>query len=162
MTCPAPQCSDLLWPDLAGRVVAGQHCLPIRVYFEDTDFTGVAYHGSYVRWCERGRSDFLRCLGVSHTQLAEDQVPASFAVRTMSFDFLRPAKIDDVLTVFTHTLSVGGASLTLEQRVLRPRSSAPAQPPEVLVCAKVKVALISTAGRTLRIASSLRTLFQAD
>lgn len=141
----------LEWPDLSGRIVAGQHLLPVRVYFEDTDFTGVAYHGSYVRWCERGRSDYLRCLGVSHTELAEGDVPASFAVRSMTFEFFRPAKIDDILTITTRTLEMGGASVTLEQAVKRGD--------ELLVSAKVKVALISEQGRPLRIRGSFRALF---
>jgi len=63
------------WPDLAGRLVdadgARTHVLPIRVYFEDTDFSGLVYHGSYVRWCERGRSDFLRLLGGDHRRMID-------------------------------------------------------------------------------------------
>ena len=56
--------SESRWPDLAGRIEGGRHILPVRVYFEDTDFSGLVYHTSYLRWCERGRSDFLRLLGV--------------------------------------------------------------------------------------------------
>jgi acyl-CoA thioester hydrolase len=72
------------WPDLAGRLVKDEagvgHVLPVRVYFEDTDFSGLVYHGSYVRWCERGRSDFLRLLGNSHRDLdlgADAREPAA-------------------------------------------------------------------------------------
>ena len=79
--------SDERWPDLAGRLVedpAGRrHVLPVRVYFEDTDFSGLVYHGSYVRWCERGRSDFLRLLGGDHRRLIDgsgSSEPAAFVV----------------------------------------------------------------------------------
>ena len=87
------------WPDLAGRLIAtteGQqaHVLPLRVYFEDTDFSGVVYHATYLRWCERGRSDFLRLLGNDHQALlaGQDGAPAAFVVRRMNLDYRRPAR----------------------------------------------------------------------
>ena len=76
--------------------------LPVRVYFEDTDFSGLVYHASYVRWCERGRSDFLRLLGGDHRRLIDGTggaEPAAFVVRRMTFDFLKPARIDELLEV---------------------------------------------------------------
>ena len=92
------------WPDLAGRVVSDadgrRHVLPIRVYFEDTDFSGLVYHGSYVRWCERGRSDFLRLMGNDHQALiagGAGREPAAFVVRRMHLEYLKPARIDEVL-----------------------------------------------------------------
>ncbi len=69
------------WPDLAGRIDGRRHILPVRVYFEDTDFSGFVYHTSYLRWCERGRSDLLRLLGVHHSDLVapgERRDPGSF------------------------------------------------------------------------------------
>ena len=86
------------WPDLAGRLVPGGHVLPVRVYFEDTDFSGVVYHGSYIRFMERGRSDFLRLLGVGHHALdsGEHGESLAFAVRKLVVDFLKPARIDDL------------------------------------------------------------------
>ena len=84
MTDTTPS-KDLLWPDLAGRIVddeaARHHVLPIRVYFEDTDAGGIAYHASYVRWCERGRTDFLRLLGTDARRLIDGSAASdSFAV----------------------------------------------------------------------------------
>ena len=94
------------WPDLAGRIVSDadgrRHVLPIRVYFEDTDFSGLVYHGSYVRWCERGRSDFLRLIGNDHRALIDGgagREPAAFVVRRMQLEFLKPARIDEILEV---------------------------------------------------------------
>src|SRR6188508_2533283 len=101
---PPPEAAGR-WPDLAGRIVADafgrrRHVLPVRVYFEDTDFSGLVYHASYVRWCERGRSDFLRLIGNDHQALfagAAGREPAAFVVRRMGIEFLRPARIDEVL-----------------------------------------------------------------
>ena len=86
------------WPDLAGRIVQDEtgerHVLPVRVYFEDTDFSGLVYHGSYVRWFERGRSDFLRLKGNDHRALitGAGREPAAFVVRRLSRLADDPAK----------------------------------------------------------------------
>jgi acyl-CoA thioester hydrolase len=146
------------WPDLAGRLVEDaaerRHRLPVRVYFEDTDFSGLVYHGSYVRWCERGRSDFLRLLGGDHRRLIDGKggtEPAAFVVRRMVFDFLKPARIDEVLEVETRVKAVGAASLTLVQTVSR--DGVP------LAEAEVTVVLISVSGKPLRISNALREAF---
>lgn len=114
------------WPDLAGRIVEDangrRHVLPIRVYFEDTDFSGLVYHGSYVRWCERGRSDFLRLLGNTHRGLIDGgggREPAAFVVRRMALEFLKPARIDEVLEVTTRAKALAAAALTLDQTIAR-------------------------------------------
>ena len=125
--------------------------LPVRVYFEDTDFSGLVYHASYVRWCERGRSDFLRLLGGDHRRLidgSDGAEPAAFVVRRMTFDFLKPARIDELLEVTTRVKSIGAASLTLLQSVRRLETT--------LVEAEVTVVLISVSGKPLRISSALR------
>ena len=152
--------SERDWPDLAGRLVeldgARAHVLPIRVYFEDTDFSGLVYHASYVRWCERGRSDFLRLLGGDHRRLidgAGGTEPAAFVVRRMTFDFLKPARIDELLEVVTRVKAMGAASLTLSQHVQRG-----ARP---LVEAEVTVVLISVSGKPLRISGALREAFDS-
>lgn len=128
--------------------------LPVRVYFEDTDFSGLVYHGSYVRWCERGRSDFLRLLGGDHRRLIDGSggtEPAAFVVRRMTFDFLKPARIDEILEVETGVKEVGAASLTLNQTVRRGDVA--------LVEAEVTVVLISVSGKPLRISATLRDAF---
>ena len=85
------------YPHLAGRHTPDGHVLPVRIYFEDTDFSGVVYHGSYVRFLERGRSDYVRLLGVHHSELHAGETGESiaFAVHRMEIDFKRPARIDD-------------------------------------------------------------------
>ena len=145
---------DDRWPDLAGRIEGGRHVLPVRVYFEDTDFSGLVYHTSYLRWCERGRSDFLRLLGVSHAELiapGDSAEPAAFVVRRLEIDYLRPARIDDVLEVLTECAEIGGAHILLTQQVNRDG---------VTLCKMlVKVVLVGRSGRPMRMPAPARDAF---
>jgi acyl-CoA thioester hydrolase len=144
------------WPDLAGRIVADaagrrRHVLPIRVYFEDTDFSGLVYHASYLRWCERGRSDFLRLAGNDHKALiegAQGREPAAFVVRRMGLEFLKPARIDEVLEVATRLEETTAATLVLDQRICRGAT--------VLFTAEVTVVLVSRSGKPLRLSAALK------
>jgi acyl-CoA thioester hydrolase len=138
------------WPDLSGRVENGRHILPVRIYFEDTDFSGVVYHGSYVRFMERGRTDFLRVAGVGHDALdrGEHGEPLAFAVRRMAIDFLKPARIDDVVEVETQISEVGGARIVLAQTVRRGA--------DTLVTAEVTVAMIGSGGQARRLPQGVR------
>jgi len=95
----------------AGRFEGRVHLLPVRVYYEDTDFTGLVYHGNYVRYFERGRSDFLRLAGVSHSDLLVGDSPSAFVVTRMEIDFRLAARIDDALLVNTTYDAVKGARL---------------------------------------------------
>ena len=147
--------TDKKWPDLAGRLdvtaEGRSHVLPVRVYFEDTDFSGLVYHASYVRWCERGRSDFLRLLGNDHHALmqgGDGREAAAFVVRRMALEYLKPARIDEVLEVTTRVSELGAASLILDQRISRDGVA--------LFEAAVTVVLVSQAGRVLRISKALR------
>jgi acyl-CoA thioester hydrolase len=152
---PLPPAS---WPDLAGRIVDDEtgrrHVLPVRVYFEDTDFAQVVYHASYVRWCERGRSDFLRLLGTDARRLidgSDSHEPAAFVVRRMNMDFKRPGRIDDVLQVETRVKELGGASITLDQLVTRDGTA--------LFEATVTLVLVSVSGKPLRLSNVVRDAF---
>jgi acyl-CoA thioester hydrolase len=143
------------WPDLAGRVVAGdggrRHILPVRVYFEDTDFSGLVYHGSYVRWCERGRSDFLRLVGNDHRALMDGTAggeAAAFVVRRMHLEYLKPARIDEILEVVTRVKETTAATLTLDQRVFRDGIE--------LFTAEVMVVLVAQSGKPMRLSAALR------
>ena len=109
------------WPDLAGRIEGETHILPIRVYFEDTDCGGVVYHANFVKFCERGRSDFVRQLGIDAKGLANPEAgePAIFVVRRVEIDYLKPGHMDDVLEVVTRCSEIGSASLVLTQDVTR-------------------------------------------
>jgi acyl-CoA thioester hydrolase len=132
-----------------GTIVAGRHLLPMRVYYEDTDFSGVVYHASYLRFLERGRTEFLRAAGVDQSTLHAEGEGLIFAVRRMIIDFLKPARMDDVLLIETHTADVRGASLTIAQRIRRGE--------EVLVTADVRVAAV-LGGRPARLPDHLRAI----
>jgi acyl-CoA thioester hydrolase len=132
-----------------GTIVAGRHLLPMRVYYEDTDFSGVVYHASYLRFLERGRTEFLRAAGVDQSTLHAEGEGLIFAVRRMTIDYLKPARMDDVLLIETHTADVRGASLTIAQRIRRGE--------EVLVTADVRVAAV-LGGRPARIPDHLRAI----
>ena len=119
----------------------------MRVYYEDTDFSGLVYHASYLRFLERGRTDSLRLAGVDQSQLHADGEGLVFAVRRMTLDFLKPARMDDVLVVETRTREVRGATILIAQRVLRGE--------ETLLTAEVTVACLG-GGRPRRIPDSLR------
>jgi acyl-CoA thioester hydrolase len=135
-------------PSLSGAIIDGRHLLPLRVYYEDTDFSGAVYHANYLKFCERGRSDFLRCLGIHHHALLERPEGLVFMVRRMVCDFLAPARIDDLLTVETVPGAVGGARLVLAQAVQRGAT--------VLFTAEVTVALVGADGRPRRVPPDIR------
>jgi len=142
---------------LDGEIRDGKHHQPIRVYYEDTDFSGIVYHASYLRFMERGRTNYLRLIGADHRSLfeqAEKEAPGfAFVVRHMSIDFRKPAHMDDVLDVVTAPEEVKGASVMLHQKVVRGH--------ELLVEARVQVAFVS-GGRAKPIPKPLRVAMKAD
>lgn len=127
------------------------HSLPIRVYYEDTDFSGVVYHASYLRFLERGRTEFIRALGVDQAALHRE-TGFAFVVRRMTVDWLRPARMDDMIEVETRAAALKGASMLLAQRILRDG--------EELLTAEVLVAGVRE-GRAGRLPEALRAALAA-
>ena len=144
-------------PLLDGEIHSGRHIMSIRVYYEDTDFSGIVYHANYLRFMERGRTNHLRLLGAGHRSLfeeAQQEAPGfAFVVRSMQVEFLKPARMDDVLEVTTAPEEVKGASVMLYQRVERNG--------ELIVDAHVQVAFVS-GGRAKPIPKPLRIAMRAD
>jgi acyl-CoA thioester hydrolase len=142
---------------LDGAIRDGRHVQPVRVYYEDTDFSGIVYHANYLRFMERGRTNYLRLLGADQRGLFEEaaaEAPGfSFVVRSMQIDFRKPARMDDILEVVTTPVEVKGASIVLHQRVDRDG--------EMLVEATVQVAFV-TGGRARPIPKALRIMMRAD
>ena len=103
----------------AGRFEGREHRLPVRVYYEDTDFTGLVYHANYVRYFERGRSDCLRLMGIGHAELLDGDQPMAFVVSKMGLTFLKPARIDDELVVRTWYDAAKGPRLLITQEIAR-------------------------------------------
>ena len=126
------------------------HRLAVRVYFEDTDAGGIVYHTAYLRFAERGRTEFLRSLGFEHRALRRE-TGAGFAVARCEVDYLRPALLDDILEVETRLLEAGGASARMEQTVRRGS--------EVVARMAVRLAFLGEAGRPARVPGPLRRAF---
>ena len=129
------------------------HKLSVRVYYEDTDFSGFVYHASYLRFMERGRTELLRELGLMQRNLALSERAGAlfFVVRAMELDFRRPAHMDDLLSVETKLETVGGASLTMHQAILRGDA--------LLTSARVTVALVAN-GKPQRLPAPIREAFE--
>jgi acyl-CoA thioester hydrolase len=142
---------------LDGELRDGRHIMPVRVYYEDTDFSGIVYHANYLRFMERGRTNYLRLLGTAHADLfasAQGEAPGfAFVVRSMQIEFLKPARMDDLLDVVTVAREVRGASMRLHQAVRRAD--------DVLVEAQVRVACVA-GGRARPIPKALRIAMRAD
>jgi acyl-CoA thioester hydrolase len=136
------------WPDLAGHLQHGAHVLPVRVYYEDTDAGGVVYHARYVVFCERARSDCLRLLGVNQSELPD----LFFVVRRMTCDFLKPARLDDLLEIRTRFTGFAGARIELAQQVMLNGNS--------VFRAEVTIALVDGRGKPRRLPAGLARRFQ--
>lgn len=134
---------------LAGLLTEDGHELVQRVYFEDTDFSGRVYHARYLHFMERGRSDYLRLLGVHHRELAQHGL--AFAVARMEIDFRRAATIDDLLLVRTIRLRTTGVRIALRQEIDRSG--------ERLISASVTLALIGRDGRPQRLPKAITEAF---
>ncbi|QQO33148.1 YbgC/FadM family acyl-CoA thioesterase [Bradyrhizobium diazoefficiens] len=136
---------------LEGEIRDGRHQMRVRVYFEDTDSGQIVYHASFLRFMERGRTNYLRLLGMNQQELLKEarrDVPGfAFVVRSMSIDFQKPAILDDLIEVITVPEDVRGASIILLQECRRGD--------DLLVTARVRVAFIS-GGKAQRIPKALR------
>jgi acyl-CoA thioester hydrolase len=136
----------------AGWLEGREHVLPVRIYYEDTDFTGLVYHANYLRYFERGRSDFFRLIGVSHTALLQQPDPIAFTITHIAVDFRRAARIDDGLQVRTTYDAIKGPRLFVSQRLMRGD--------ELIAQAQVEAAVIGLDGRPRRPARDLIAALQ--
>jgi acyl-CoA thioester hydrolase len=124
--------------------------LSVRVYYEDTDFSGVVYYANYLRFLERGRTETLRFLGVNQSELHTAQ-NLMFAVRRLEVDYIKPARMDDMLLIYTQITDVRGASLRMEQHIMCHDI--------LILTAKIQIALINANGKPAKIPTALRGLF---
>ena len=135
-----------------GRFDGKMHILPVRVYYEDTDVSGIVYHANYLRFLERGRSEALRLAGVHHMVMMSGEEPVAWTIRRIEIDYARPAKLDDALEVHTRYRVLAGARLNGEQWVKRNG--------ETLISARIEAALITMRGRPRRIPEEVRAKIQ--
>lgn len=126
------------------------HSHPIRIYYEDTDFTGVVYYANYLKFCERGRTEYLREAGIHHSALFDDapQERRAFVVRRIEGDFIKPARVDDCVNVETAITEMRGASIRMAQRISRGE--------DVLFALMVQIAVIDGNTRPARITPEMR------
>jgi acyl-CoA thioester hydrolase len=131
------------------------HRFAVRVYYEDTDFSGVVYHASYLRFLERGRTEFLRALGIEHRGIFGNAGVDGFrfVVRAMTIEFLKPALMDDELCVETHPFAIGGASIHMMQKIHRGG--------EVVLTAKIRIAVVAD-GKAKRIPAGILVKLKAS
>ncbi|RMD86762.1 MAG: YbgC/FadM family acyl-CoA thioesterase [Alphaproteobacteria bacterium] len=134
-----------------GHLLGNRHLLPLRVYYEDTDAGGIVYHGNFVRFFERGRSEMLRALGIDHAAAWRDPDPGArvgFAVRHMEIDYLAPALLDDALTVHSEVVKVAAAYVDARQWIARDGTT--------IARARFRVALVDERGRPRRMPADWR------
>jgi len=131
-----------------GRFHGKTHILPVRVYYEDTDVSGIVYHANYLRLMERGRSEALRLAGVHHMVMMAGEEPVAWTIRRVAIEYIRPARLDDALEVHTRYNTLTGARLTGEQWVKRDGVD--------LITAKIEAALITMTGKPRRIPEEVK------
>lgn len=132
---------------------ARQHWIAVRVYYEDTDFTGMVYHANYLRFFERGRSDHLRDAGVSHQSLLAREDPAAFTLTNVNVTYRKPGKVDDLLHIRTRYLGMDGPRIRFSQACLRDR--------EEIAEAEITAVMIHADGRLRRPIREIAELLEA-
>jgi acyl-CoA thioester hydrolase len=131
-----------------GRFEGKTHILPIRVYYEDTDLSGLVYHANYLRYMERGRSEYFRSAGVTRLAQLDEPEPTAWTLKKVSLEYLRPARIDDLIEVRTRCVALSGARMTADQMIYKED--------ELLMRGLVEACIITLAGKPRRIPSDVR------
>ncbi|RNJ62263.1 MAG: YbgC/FadM family acyl-CoA thioesterase [Porphyrobacter sp. IPPAS B-1204] len=141
----------MITPHAPGGVLDGaRHLYAVRVYYEDTDLSGITYHANYLRWFERARSDLLRLLGIDQ-RAAIESGEGAYALSEVNLRYLRPAKLDDDVIIETRCTELGAASCRMHQIARRNE--------EVLCEAGLRVGFITLDGRPRRQPPEWRTAF---
>jgi acyl-CoA thioester hydrolase len=133
-----------------GRFEGKVHILPLRLYYEDTDLSGMVYHANYLRFMERGRTEFFRLAGVTAMADLESAEPTAWAIRSANLSFLKPARVDDRLEVHSVLTAIGGARLAAIQRIHADGN--------LLVEGRIEACVITLTGRPRRIPPAVRDL----
>jgi acyl-CoA thioester hydrolase len=142
--------TDILPP--SGHIENGIHHFPVRIFYQDTDVSGIVYHANYLNFCERARTEFLRVIGITQRAMMEADDKAYFAVRDMQIDFLKPAFLDDALLIRTHMSALNAASVTMQQQICRGA--------ELLCTVNLRVAVLGNDGRPRRWPAPWRKILQ--
>jgi acyl-CoA thioester hydrolase len=137
---------------LSGTIDNGVHHFAVRIFYQDTDVSGIVYHANYLNFCERARTEFLRVAGITQRGMMEAEDKAYFAVRDLQISYLKPAYLDDVLQIETSMLELNGASVTMQHRISRAG--------EALCAAELRVAVLGGDGRPRRWPAPWRKILQ--
>ncbi len=133
-----------------GRFEGKIHILPLRVYYEDTDLSGMVYHANYLRFMERARTEFFRLAGVTKMADLDSEEPTAWAIREARVRYHRPARVDDALTVKTALIAISGARIAANQKITAGDT--------LLVEARIEACIVTLTGRPRRLPDSLRAL----
>jgi acyl-CoA thioester hydrolase len=138
----------------SGVIEDNIHYLPIRVYYEDTDAGNVVYHSNYIKYMERGRTEFFRILGINQgdMQKMEDPEDRLFMVKKIEVDYQSPSRMDDCLVVKTSVIKVGGASVIFEQDIMKND--------EILAKGLVIIVAVNHSNKPSRITGDLRKILE--
>ncbi len=131
-----------------GRFEGKVHVLPIRIYYEDTDLSGIVYHANYLRFMERGRSEFFRCAGISRLAALEQDEAWAWTLRKVQIEYLRPARVDDLIEVRTAAVSLTGVRMIADQRIYCGE--------RLLTLGSVEACIITLSGKPRRIPAEMR------
>ena len=131
---------------LEGKV----HVLPISVYYEDTDLSGFVYHANYLRYMERGRTEFFRLAGISKMAGLDEEEPTAWTLRSIHVDYLRPARLDDIIHVRSQLIGLSGARMQAIQRITCNET--------LLVEGRIEACIVTLTGRARRLPETLRHL----
>lgn len=136
----------------SGRFAGKTHILPIRIYYEDTDLSGVVYHANYLRFMERGRSEFFRHVGISKLARLDDAEPTAWTLRKAAIEYFKPARVDDLIEVHTVCTGLTGARMTAEQTTMCGET--------LLTRGRVEACMITLTGRPRRIPDEIRVILK--
>ena len=135
-----------------GRFEGKTHILPVRIYYEDTDLSGVVYHANYLRYMERGRSEFFRSAGITRLAMLEEKEPTAWTLRKVALDYLRPARVDDLLEVHTICIALLGARMVADQKIYCAG--------RLLTRGNVEACIITLSGKPRRIPEAIRRILE--
>ncbi len=131
-----------------GRFEGKVHILPLRVYYEDTDLSGVVYHANYLRYMERGRSEYFRCTGITRLAMLDAAEPTVWTLRKATLEYFRPARVDDLIEVHTVCTALTGARMAADQTIYSGGA--------LLTRGQVEACIITLAGKPRRIPEEMR------
>jgi acyl-CoA thioester hydrolase len=135
-----------------GRFEGKVHILPVRIYYEDTDLSGLVYHANYLRYMERGRSEFFRAAGITRLAMLDDAEPTAWTLRKAALEYVRPARVDDLIEVHTACTHLTGARMEADQRIYAGG--------HLLTHGKVEACIITLSGKPRRIPTEIRKVLE--